>query len=49
MGGCWVITDVNKTFRKERILYHKKWGDNSSGVAEVNVLLELLEVIEAKG
>ena len=49
MGGCWILVDKHKRFKKEQILYHKQWNDNSSGVAEVLVLLELLEVIEYKG
>ena len=49
MGGCWIISDKNKSFEKEHVLYHKRWIENNSDVAEVLVLLELLEVIEAKG
>ena len=49
MGRCLIISDENKSFKKEHVLYHKKWIDNNSGVAEVIVLLQLLEVIEAKG
>ena len=49
MGGYWIISNENKSFKKENELYHKRWIENNSGVAEVIVLLELLEVIEAKG
>ena len=49
MGGCWIIEDKEKTFRKERIVYHKRWDENSAGSAEVSVLLELIEVIAHKG
>jgi hypothetical protein len=49
MGGCWILEDREKSVRKEHTIYHKQWEDNSSGIAEVMVLLELLEVIEQKG
>lgn len=38
-----------KNFKKENVLYHKGWTDNTSGIAEVLALLELLEAIEVKG
>jgi len=49
IGGYWILADEHKRFKKEQILYHKQWNNNSSGVAEVLVLLELLEVMEYKG
>jgi hypothetical protein len=49
MGGCWILEDLDKRFRKENIIYHKQWEDNSPGIAEVIVLLELLEMIDRKG
>ena len=49
MGGCWVLTDRNNNFKIEKTLCHKEWGHNSAGTAEVLVLLELIEVLEAKG
>ena len=49
MGGCWIMTNVEKTYEREKILCHEEQGDNSSGVAEVLALLELPEAIEIKG
>jgi len=49
MGGYWIITNVEKSVKKENILYHKQWEDNNSGVTEVLILLELLPMIESKG
>ena len=49
MGGCWIFTDLQKNFKQERMLYHKNWEDNTSGCAEVIVLLELITVLEKKG
>ena len=49
MGGCWIISDENKSFQQKHELYHKEWIDNNSGVAEAIVLLQLLEHIEEKG
>ena len=49
MGGCWIFTDLQKNFKQERILYHKNWEDNTSGCAEVIVLLELITMLEKKG
>ena len=43
------MTDANKNIKKENILCHKQWSNNSSRVAKVLVLLEMLEVIKAKG
>ena len=42
IGEYWILADEHKRFKKEQILYHKQWNNNSSGVAEVLVLLELL-------
>lgn len=49
MGGCWIIANAAKSVKKENVICHKEWEDNSSGVAEVIVLLELLAAIESKG
>ena len=49
MSGCWILTDVEKSFKYENILYHKYWKDNVPGSAEVIVLLELISVLERKG
>ena len=49
MGGVWIITDTEKKFEVCNELHHKKWEDNTSGVAEVIVLLELITVLERRG
>ena len=49
MGRCQIMTNMEKTCKREKILCHEEQGDNSSGVAEVLVLLKLLEAIEVKG
>ena len=49
MGGVWMLTDTKRTFEISNELYHKRWGDNTPGVAEFLVLLELITVIERRG
>ena len=49
MGGCWIIADIDQKFKKEKVLYHKSWKNNTSRIAEIIVLLELLTVLEQKG
>ena len=50
MGGCWIIAQSNRkvTFLKSK-LYHNQWNDNTSGIAEVLTLLDLISVIETRG
>jgi len=45
---CWILTDIEKLFKHENILYYKYWEDNVSGSAEVIVLLKLISVLERK-
>ena len=49
MGECWIIANLNSKMLLSNILYHQRWDENISGVAEVITLLELLIVIEKKG
>ena len=49
MGGCWIIANNEERDVLSRELYHKRWKHNSSGSAEVIVLLELLVVLEKRG
>jgi len=49
MGGWWILTSKDKAFKVEKGIYSRNWEDNSSGCAEVIVLLELVTVIEKKG
>ena len=46
MGGAQIITDIDKKSIISNQLYYKEWSDNTSGVAEVIVLLELIIVLE---
>ena len=46
IGGAQIITDVEKKFELRNHLYYNKWNDNTSGVVEVIVLLELITVSE---
>ena len=49
MGDCWIIANnVNKDVLS-RDLHHKLWEHNSSGLAEVIALLELLTVLKKRG
>jgi len=48
MGDCWIITDEFKRTNLENRLYHKKWENNTPGIAEVMVLLKLVTVIAKK-
>ena len=49
MGGCWALADVDKKFKQENLLQHKSWEDSASGVANIEVLLELMIMLEHKG
>ena len=49
MGGSWIIGDKNNRRLLGNKLYHKDWRENTSGAAEVIVLLELMMVIQKKG
>ena len=49
MGGWWILTSKDKSFKLEKGLFSRNWEDNSSGCAEVIVLLELMTVLEEKG
>ena len=48
MEGHWILTDKEKTIRIEKKLCHKKWENNTSGIAETIVLLELITTIANK-
>ena len=48
MGVAWIITDTEKKFEVCDELHNKKWEDNTSGVAEVIVLLELITVLKRR-
>ena len=43
------MTDTDKNFKLEKTLFYQSWEDNSSGCAEIIVLLELITVLEKKG
>jgi hypothetical protein len=43
------MLNVNKRELLSNQLYHKHWIDNTTGIAEVIILLELITVIERKG
>ena len=49
MGGSWIIGDKDNRRLLGNKLYHKDWRENTSGAAEVIVLLELMTVIQKKG
>ena len=49
MGGWWTLTSKNKSFKNEKGTHSSNWEDNSSGCAELTVLLELVTVLENKG
>ena len=49
MEGWWTLTNKNKSFKNEKGTHSSNWEDNSSGCAEVTVLLELVTVLEKKG
>lgn len=49
MGGWWILTSKDKLFKLENGLFSRNWKDNSSGCAEVIVLLELMTVLEKRG
>ena len=49
MGGSWIIGNENNRKLLGNGLYHKDWRENTSGAAEVIVLLELITVIKKKG
>ena len=48
MGGCQIITDKDKSFKKENTLYHRNWEYNTPDVVEIFILLELLAVLEKR-
>ena len=48
MGGSQIMSNVNKRELLSNQLYHKHWIDNTTGIAEVIILLELITVIERK-
>ena len=49
MGGVWIISDTNRKFEISNEMYHKRWRENTSGSAEVLVMLELITVLERRG
>jgi len=49
MSGVWIISDIEKKFKISNEMYHKRWRDNTSGSAEVIVMLELITVLERRG
>jgi len=49
MKESWIITDVEKKSILKNQLYHKECSDNTLGIAEVIVLLELITILEQKG
>ena len=49
MGGYQIIVDINFQRLLSNKVYHQRWEENISEVAEVITLLELIIVIEIKG
>ena len=49
MAGCWIIANESEVDLENHEIYHKRWYQNTSGAAEVLILLELIKVIERKG
>ena len=48
MGGAWMIKNNNSNELISNEIYHKEWKENSNRLAEVKILLELIQVIEWK-
>ena len=44
-----MLTDKQKKFQIKNKMCHKEWGDNTSGVAELIVLLKLFTIVERRG
>ena len=49
MGGSWIIGNKENKCLLSNRLHHKDWRENTSGAAEVIVLLELITILERKG
>ena len=48
MGRAWMIKNNNDNKLLSNEIYHKEWKENSNRLAEVIILLELIQVIEQK-
>ena len=46
MGGCWIIVNKENRDLLSNELHHKRWEHNTSGSAEVIVLLEMLVTLK---
>ena len=49
MSGVWIMSDIERSFEIKNEIYHKRWRENTSGSAEVLVMLELMTVLERRG
>ena len=49
MGRYQIITDKDKAFKRENVLYNRNWEYNTPRVVEIIIFLELLTVLECEG